>query len=164
MLCSMEISMWLKLMMLISLQLWDLQELEDSLQMKTADNQYKNNRFKLIIWTVVGYVQTAPLSFLSVFVDGKTVRSHCSVFKWKRYENDRRSQCSCKTVLLLPFSKQCLLLLAVKKAPNASLNAIVMSSLSAKECEAFSNVSVFGAHTENGSFSKRIVFKFMRFR
>ena len=66
-------------------------------------------------------------------------------------------------MLLIPFSKQCLLLAAVKKAPIASLNAIVMNRLSTKECEAFSNVSVFGVHTENGSFSKRTVFKFMRF-
>ena len=43
-------------------------------------------------------------------------------------------------------------------------NAIVFDSLSTKECEAFSNVSVFGVHTENGSFSQRTVFKFMQFR
>ena len=62
-----------------------------------------------------------------------------------------------------PFSKQSLLLIGVKTAPIATLNAIVIKSLLAKECEAFSNVSVFGVHTENGSFSKRTVFKFMRF-
>ena len=45
----------------------------------------------------------------------------------------------------------------------ATLNAIVINSLLTKECAAFSNVSVFGVHTENGSFSKRTVFKFMRF-
>ena len=66
-----------------------------------------------------------------------------------------------KTMWLIPFSKQCLLLAAVEKAPIASLDAIVMNSLSAKECEAFSNISVFGIHTENGSFKKRTVFKFM---
>ena len=55
------------------------------------------------------------------------------------------------------------LLGAVKKAPITSLNAIVINSLLTKECEAFSNVSVFGVHTENGSFSKRTIFKFMRF-
>ena len=54
-----------------------------------------------------------------------------------------------------PFFKTMPLLAAVKKAPIASLNAIVMNSLSTKECEAFSNVSIFGVHTENGSFSKR---------
>ena len=42
-------------------------------------------------------------------------------------------------------------------------NAIVFDSLPTKECEAFLNVSVFGVHTENGSFSKHTVFKFMRF-
>ena len=55
------------------------------------------------------------------------------------------------------------LLAAVKKAPIASLNTIATNSLSTKEFEAFSNVSVFGVHTESGSFSKRTVFKLMRF-
>ena len=45
----------------------------------------------------------------------------------------------------------------------ATLNAIVVNSKLTKECAAFSNVSVFGVHTENGSFSKRTVFKIMRF-
>ena len=44
-----------------------------------------------------------------------------------------------------------------------NLKAIVMNNLSTKECAAFSNVSVFGVHTENGSFSKRTVLKFMHF-
>ena len=35
-----------------------------------------------------------------------------------------------------------------------SLNAIVFHSLSTKEYEAFSNVSVLDVHTENGSFFK----------
>ena len=106
-------------------------------------------------------VHTAPFSFLSIFVDENAVRSHCSVFKWIRYENDRRSHCSSKTVLLIPFSKQCLLLAAVKKAPIANLNATVINSLSTNEFEAFSNISVFGVHTENRSFSKHTVFKFV---
>ena len=55
------------------------------------------------------------------------------------------------------------LLVAVKNAPIASMHTIVINSLLTKECEAFSNVSVFGVHTENGLFSKRTVFKFMRF-
>ena len=55
------------------------------------------------------------------------------------------------------------LLVAVKKAPIASLNAIVINSLATKECDSFSNVSVFGVQTENGSFSKRTVFNLMRF-
>ena len=79
------------------------------------------------------------------------------------YENDRRSHCSRKAVLLFPFSKQCLLLIIVIKTPMATLNAIVISSLLTKEYAAFSNVSVFGVHTENGSFSKRTVLKSMRF-
>ena len=29
----------------------------------------------------IGYVHTAPFSFLSVFVDENAARSHCSVFK-----------------------------------------------------------------------------------
>ena len=66
---------------------------------------------------------TAPFSFLFVFVDENAVRSHCFVFKWIRHENDRRSNCSSKTVLLIPSSKQCLLLAAVRKAPIASSNA-----------------------------------------
>ena len=60
-----------------------------------------------------------------------------------------------------PFFKTMPLLAAVKKALMASLNAFVMNSLSTKEWEASSNVSVFGVHTENGSYSKRTVFKFM---
>ena len=44
-----------------------------------------------------------------------------------------------------------------------SLNAIVIINLSTNEREAFSNVSIFGVHTENGSFSKRTSFKFTRF-
>ena len=80
-----------------------------------------------------------------------------------RYENDKRSHCSSKTVLLILFSKQIRLLIAVNKAPIATLNAIGIKSLLTEECAAFSNVSVFGVRTENGSFSKRIGFKFMRF-
>ena len=60
----------------------------------------------------------------------------------------------------MPF---CLLLIAVIKVPMATLNTIVINSILTKECGAFSNVSVFGVHTENGSFSKRTVFRFMRF-
>ena len=55
------------------------------------------------------------------------------------------------------------MLIAVNKAPIATLNAIVIKILLTKEYAAFSNVSIFGVHTENGSFSKRTVFKFMRF-
>ena len=62
-------------------------------------------------------------------------------------------------MLLIPFSKQTLLLIAINKAPIATFNAIVIKSLLTKECAAFSNVSVLGVHTENGSFSKRTVFK-----
>ena len=62
----------------------------------------------------------------------------------------------------LCLSIQSLLLIAVNKAPIVTLNAIVIKSLLTKECVAFSNVSVFDVHTENGSFSKRTVFKFMR--
>ena len=68
-----------------------------------------------------------------------------------------------ETVLLIPFSKQSPLLIAVNKAPIATLNVIVIKSLLTKGCAAFSNVSDFSVHTENGSFSKRTVFKFMRF-
>ena len=55
-------------------------------------------------------------------------------------------------MLLIPFSKQSLLLIAVNKAPIATLNGIVIESLLTKECAAFSDVSVFGVRTENGSF------------
>ena len=54
--------------------------------------------------------------------------------------------------LLIPISKQSLLFISVNKMPIAT-----------KEYEVFSNVSVFGVHKENGSFSKRIVFKLKRF-
>ena len=66
-------------------------------------------------------------------------------------------------VLLIPFLKQSFLLIAVNKAPIATLNAIVIKSILTKECAAFSYVSIFGVHTESGSFSKRTIFKFMRF-
>ena len=105
-------------------------------------------------------VHTAPFSFLPVFVDEKGARSHCSVFKKIPYENDRHLRCSVarlpisKTVLLIPFSKQRLLFIAVNKAPIATLNTILIISLLTKECAPFSNVSAFGVHTENGSFSK----------
>ena len=62
-----------------------------------------------------------------------------------------------------PFFKTKPLLGAVKKAPITSLNAIVIISLLTKDCEAFSNVSVFGVHTENEPVSKRTVFRFMLF-
>ena len=35
---------------------------------------------------VLGYVHTAPFSFLSVLVGENAARSHCSVFKQIRYE------------------------------------------------------------------------------
>ena len=63
----------------------------------------------------------------------------------------------------MPFFQTMPLLAAVEKAPIASLNAIVTNSFSTKECEEFSNVSVSGVHIENGSFSKRTVFKSLRF-
>ena len=44
------------------------------------------------------------------------------------------------------------LLIVVIKAPMVTLNAIVINSLLTKECAAFSEVSAFGVHTENGSF------------
>ena len=40
----------------------------------------------------------------------------------------------------------------------ATLNATVINSLSTKERAAFSNVSVFGVHNENGSFSNIWIF------
>ena len=51
---------------------------------------------------------------------------------------------------LNPLFKTKPLLVAFKKAPITSLNAIVIMSLVTTEREAFSNVSVFGVHTENG--------------
>ena len=59
---------------------------------------------------------------------------------------------SSKTVLLFPFSKQCLLLKVVIKLPMATLNVIVINSLLTKECVAFSNVSVFGVHLKTDRF------------
>ena len=38
------------------------------------------------------------------------------------------------------------------------MSLYLLSFTLTKECVAFSNVSVFGVHTENGSFSKFIVF------
>ena len=63
-------------------------------------------------------------------------------------------------VLLSPFQNKKPLLVAVKRASIKSFNAIVIFILLTKEYEAFSNVSIFGVHTENGSFSKRIVMRF----
>ena len=54
---------------------------------------------------ILGYVHTAPFSFLSNVLDENAARSHCSVFKCIRYENDKRSHCSSKTVLPMRFSK-----------------------------------------------------------
>ena len=62
-----------------------------------------------------------------------------------------------------PYFKTMLLLVAVKKVPIVSLKAIVMNSRSTKEFEAFSNVSVFSVHTENGSFLKRSSFQMYAF-
>ena len=66
-------------------------------------------------------------------------------------------------VSLIPFSKQCLLLGAVKKAPIASLNAIVINSLSTKELK-HSQMSPFLVFTlktdrfQNAPFSTLCVF------
>ena len=62
-----------------------------------------------------------------------------------------------------PFSEQYLLLAAVKRAPITSLNAIVMNSLSTKEFEAFSDVSVLVSELktdrfQNAPFSNLCVF------
>ena len=82
-----------------------------------------------------------------------------------RYENDGRSRFILiqQNGVVNPLFKATPLLAAVKEAPITSLSAIVINSLSKKECEAFSNVSAFGVHTENGSFSQRTVFKFYAF-
>ena len=110
----------------------------------------------------LGYAHTAPFLFLSV-VFYNAVRSHCSVFKWICHEDDRLSHCACKAVLLIILSKQCPIVSSFEEVTTASLNAIVINGLSTNDCKAFSNVSVFCVHTENGSFSKRTIFKFMHF-
>ena len=93
------------------------------------------------------------VSFPSVFADENAASSHCSVFKQIRYENNRRSHCPSKTMLLIPFSKQKPFVNSCQQGANRDLNAIiVIKGLLAKECAAFSNVSIFGLHTENGSF------------
>ena len=51
----------------------------------------------------------------------------------------------------------------MRSAPILTLNAIVINSLLTEEYQAFLSVSVSGVHTENGSFSKRAVFKFYAF-
>ena len=50
-----------------------------------------------------------------------------------------------------------------KRIETKTENAIVIQSLLTKECATFSDVSVFGVRTENGSFLKRTFFKFMRY-
>ena len=85
----------------------------------------------------------------------KTLPIHIAPFsnEYIPYQYDRRSHCSSKTVN--PLFKTKRLLVAFQSEPLTSLNAIVrivINSLLTKECEAFSNVSVFGVHTENGSF------------
>ena len=69
---------------------------------------------------VSGYVHTAPFSFLSVFVD----------------EDDARSRCS-----LMPSQNKAFFLVAVKKTPVASFNAIALNSLSTNVSETFSTMS-----------------------
>ena len=66
---------------------------------------------------------------------------------------------------LIPFSKIKPFVNRSKKGANRNFGCHCNQQPinKGKECEAFSNVSVFGIHTENGSFSKRTVFKFMRF-
>ena len=61
------------------------------------------------------------------------------------------------------FFKTKPLLVAVKKVPITSLNAILLIRLLTKEWEASSYISVPGVHTENGPLSKRTSFKFMSF-
>ena len=73
----------------------------------------------------LSYLHIAPFSVLNA------ASSYCSVFILIRYEYDRRSHCSSKMVLLIPFSKQSLLLVAFNRAPIVTLNQ-----------EAFSNVSI----------------------
>ena len=52
---------------------------------------------------------------------------------------------------LSPFKTQSFVMV-VKKAPIASLNSIVINSISAKETEGISIFSVFGAHNEKNRF------------
>ena len=78
-------------------------------------------------------------------------------------QQDRRSHCSSKTVLLIPFSKQSLLLIAANKAPIANLNVIVINSLLTKDVQRFqmSPFLVFTMKTDrfqNALFSNLCVF------
>ena len=57
-----------------------------------------------------------------------------------------------------PLFKTKILLEAVKKVLITSSNAIIINSVLTRECDAFSNVPVFGVHTENGSFSDLCIF------
>ena len=75
--------------------------------------------------------------------------------------------CYSQTVLLIPFSRQSLLLIVFKEAGIATLNTIVINSILTKECESFGNVSVFGVRTftlKTDRFQNvATVFEFMRF-
>lgn len=63
-------------------------------------------------WTALGRNLKSPrlrpcsiFYFYSFFLMKTLASSHCSILKWIRYECDRHSPCSSKTVLLIPFSK-----------------------------------------------------------
>ena len=66
-----------------------------------------------------------------------------------------------KLVVILLF-KTMPFVISCQKGANRDFEWHCNNSLLTKEYEAFSNVSVFVVHTENGSFSERTVFKFMR--
>ena len=123
--------------------------------------------FIFIYKAVIGYAHIAPFSFLSVLLL-KTLPVHIAQFSNKYTTKtigapDRRSHCSSKTILLIPFSKQSLLLISIKKVPMVTLNVIVINSLLAKECEPFLDVSAFGFtlktdRFQNAPFSNSCVF------
>lgn len=61
----------------------------------------------------------------SGFFYENSARSHCSLFKWICYENDRHSNCSSKKVLFILLSKQSILLVANKKVPILNLTVVI---------------------------------------
>ena len=57
-----------------------------------------------------------------------------------------------------PYRKSC------HKGANGDFEChCIINSLLTEDCTAFLNVSVFGVHTENGSFSECTIFEFMRY-
>ena len=91
----------------------------------------------VVAWRRSGYVHTALFSFLSVFVDKNAAANEGAMKMIGAHIAPARACCS------PPFQNKSFFA-SVKKASVATLNTIVINSILTKQCDAFSNVSVFG--------------------